>query len=209
MARRQDKTYGFEEYVFQARIDEDGEFYLGIPRLPGCVAAGETIDEAVENLRDAFEDWTTHVRADGNEVPAPIDEADYSGKVVLRMPKWLHAGAVERAAEAGVSLNTLLVSYVANGLGESLSSGAAEAVHALERQVSALRTGVADIQSGLAAIGGAVGAAAGGVHGRTWRVSSGPNALTMEVAYSPALHCLDEAAPGYLLPCFLAEGEPQ
>ena len=132
MTGQRKKTHPFEEYVFRARIEEDGGYYLSIPRLPGCVAAGGTIGEAVDNLKTAFEEWTAHVLAQGGEVPAPIDEADYSGKVVLRMPNWLHAAAAARASEAGVSMNTLLVAYVAKGLGESSAWPAAEVVHALE-----------------------------------------------------------------------------
>lgn len=209
MARGAGRTHTFEEYVFQVRVDEDGDFYLSIPRLPGCVSAGESIDEAVENLREAFADWTAHVEAEGHEIPAPIDEADYSGKVVLRMPKWLHAGAVARAEEAGVSLNTLLVAFISKGLGETLAPDVEESLRALQRQVAALQIGMSDVRSGVSAIGSAVGAATRVAHSKVWRYAGDREGLRMEFVYSPTAHCLEEAAPGYLVSCFQLEGEAQ
>jgi len=209
MARGEGIRHAFDEYVFQARVDEDGDYYVSIPRLPGCVAAGESIDEAAENLREAFADWTAHVEASGTAIPAPINEADYSGKVVLRMPKWLHAGVAARAEEAGVSLNTLLVSFVSKGLGEALTTGAGESLQALQRQVAALQTGVSDIRSGISAISSAVGATARTSSSRVWHFMGEREGLKMEVAYTPSAHCLEEAAPGYLVSCFQLEGEAQ
>ncbi|MDI6712943.1 MAG: toxin-antitoxin system HicB family antitoxin [Anaerosomatales bacterium] len=207
MARGADKKHAFEEYVFQVRVDEDGDYYLSIPRLPGCVSAGESIDEAVENLREAFADWTAHVEAQGHEIPAPIDEADYSGKVVLRMPKWLHAEAVARAEEAGVSLNTLLVAFISKSLGGTLATSAEETLRALQRQIAALQTGMSDVRSGVSAIASAVSAAAPVAHGKVWRYEAGRKGLKMEFIYSPTAHCLEEAAPGYLVPCVQLQGE--
>jgi predicted RNase H-like HicB family nuclease len=42
-----------------ARIhrDVDGALWADVPALPGCVAGGETLDEALANLREAAEGW--------------------------------------------------------------------------------------------------------------------------------------------------------
>jgi len=36
---------------------EEGGFWAEIPALPGCVSQGDTLDELVENIRDAAEGW--------------------------------------------------------------------------------------------------------------------------------------------------------
>lgn len=36
---------------------EEGGYLGEIPALRGCVSQGETLDELVENLRDAVEGW--------------------------------------------------------------------------------------------------------------------------------------------------------
>jgi antitoxin HicB len=59
----------------------------------------------------------------GRPIPSPsVDPAEgYSGKWQLRAPKSLHRRLAERAKRAkreGVSLNTLAVTLLAEGLGE-------------------------------------------------------------------------------------------
>ena len=47
----------FEEYpinIHPIPEDEGGGYLITFPDLPGCIADGETIDEAVAEARDAF-----------------------------------------------------------------------------------------------------------------------------------------------------------
>lgn len=54
-------------------IVERGESSYGayVPDLPGCVAVGETRDEAVQLIREAIEFHLEGLRQDGRRVPAP------------------------------------------------------------------------------------------------------------------------------------------
>jgi antitoxin HicB len=47
----------------------------------------------------------------------PDTVPEISGKFVTRLPKSVHANLAERAKAEGVSLNTLVPAYVAEGLG--------------------------------------------------------------------------------------------
>src|SRR5438105_948499 len=88
------------------------------PELPGCFTAGETETEALELLHDAMAGWFETALRDGAVIPSPHRKADeYSGKFVLRVPKSLHRQLAERAAEEGISLNQLALTFVAAGLG--------------------------------------------------------------------------------------------
>ena len=51
----------------------DGERAFGVvvPDLPGCFSAGDTLDEAVDNAREAIELWLETVIDDGGAVPEP------------------------------------------------------------------------------------------------------------------------------------------
>jgi predicted RNase H-like HicB family nuclease len=49
-----------------------------VPDLPGCVAAGETRDEALALIREAIELHVADLRNSGQRVPAPSS----SGEVV-------------------------------------------------------------------------------------------------------------------------------
>jgi len=51
---------------------DDVEGYLAeAPELPGCVTAGETVDDALRMLRDAMEGWIECALLAGEEIPEP------------------------------------------------------------------------------------------------------------------------------------------
>jgi predicted RNase H-like HicB family nuclease len=92
--------------------DEDGGFIATAPDLPGCSAFGETQQEALAELQDAIVAWIEAARAAGNPIPEPSDparDAEYSGKLLLRMPRDLHARLARLAKSETVSLNHYVV----------------------------------------------------------------------------------------------------
>ena len=95
--------------------EEGGGYLIEFPDLPGCMSDGETIAEALANGAEAKRDWIAAMQAAGKPVPPPaMDATDaYSGKWVLRTPKYLHRGLAERARQEGVSLNALAVAMLA------------------------------------------------------------------------------------------------
>jgi len=58
------------EYVV---IVEQGDTSFGayVPDLPGCVAVGETRDEAMDLIREAIELHIDSLRENGEQVPTP------------------------------------------------------------------------------------------------------------------------------------------
>lgn len=116
----------FEAYahiISPLSADEGGGFLITIPDLPGCMSDGETEAEAVENGRDAFVAVVSALHDMGREIPAPSFEPDdvsapgASGKFVARVPRTIHAKLAARAKAEGVSLNALLLTFIAEGLG--------------------------------------------------------------------------------------------
>jgi predicted RNase H-like HicB family nuclease len=97
--------------------DESGGYTAHISELPGCIAEGETPDEAVRALDDAMEDWIEAVLESGTAVPPPLRVEGFSGRLVLRLPKTSHRMAAERAQADGVSLNQWIVEAVGERLG--------------------------------------------------------------------------------------------
>lgn len=51
--------------------DDTHAFGVAVPDLPGCFSAGDTLDEAVDNAREAIELWLETVIDDGGAVPMP------------------------------------------------------------------------------------------------------------------------------------------
>ncbi|WP_369723303.1 toxin-antitoxin system HicB family antitoxin [Bradyrhizobium sp. LLZ17] len=111
--------------------DEDGSYFAEIVEFPGCFATGQSAVDALSNLDDVAVDWINTAIAQGQNIPDPMDAADYSGKLVLRMPKGLHKRAALWAEREGVSLNQLITTCLAEALGERArpSRVAAEVSH--------------------------------------------------------------------------------
>lgn len=108
-----------EDYPFNVRHlskAEGGGFLIEFPDLPGCMSDGETIDEAIENGFDAAKCWIEVANEDNIDIPKP--GSSQSGKWVQRVPKSVHARLIGKAKEEGVSLNTLVVSMISEGLGK-------------------------------------------------------------------------------------------
>jgi predicted HicB family RNase H-like nuclease len=91
--------------------------------IAGVVADGETMDEAIADGREAFEATVSALLDMGREVPVPtLRSEDFapisvSGKFVSRVPRSMHVQLVARAKREGVSLNTLVLTLIAEGLG--------------------------------------------------------------------------------------------
>ncbi len=43
------------EYSVVLHQAEEGGYWLDVPALPGCYSQGETVDEALANVREAIE----------------------------------------------------------------------------------------------------------------------------------------------------------
>ena len=92
------------EYPFTIRRlskPEGGGWLVEFADLPGCIADGETIEEAVENASDALRSWITTAKEFKDKIPAP--SAGLSGKWVQRVPKSLHAKLAAKAKQEASS----------------------------------------------------------------------------------------------------------
>ncbi len=49
----------------------EGAYGVVFPDLPGCVAMGYTVDDALVNAEDALRDYTLDVEEDGEVLPGP------------------------------------------------------------------------------------------------------------------------------------------
>lgn len=97
--------------------EEGGGYLAEFPDLPGCIADGETVEEALHEAEDALKSWLTTAKELGDEIPRPSVAANFSGQWRIRLPKSLHAALAFRAELEGVSLNTLAVTILAQAMG--------------------------------------------------------------------------------------------
>lgn len=97
------KTYPIVVYP-----EEDG-YVAEIEELPGCITQGDTIEEVMARIEGARRGWIEVAYEDGQEIPVPRTEAEYSGKFLIRTPKSLHRQLANTATRQGVSLNQYAV----------------------------------------------------------------------------------------------------
>ena len=87
----------------------EGGYFIQIENLPGCFAQGETIKEAMEMIEIARKMWLEVAYEDGQDIPLPGSEDEYSGKFNVRVPASLHRKLHGLAKKEGVSLNQYVV----------------------------------------------------------------------------------------------------
>ena len=95
--------------------EEGGGYLLEFPDYPGCMSDGETPEDAIREGADALKSYLETLTALGRPVPKTGDL--YAGQWRQRTPKSLHAALARRAAREGVSLNMLVATMLAEGLG--------------------------------------------------------------------------------------------
>jgi antitoxin HicB len=95
--------------------DEGEGWYVEIPLLPGCVAEGETVDDAMENIVAAKKKWIESNIKLGRFIPEPLTK-DFSGQLRVRMPKSLHSELAQMAKKENVSLNQFAVYLLARAI---------------------------------------------------------------------------------------------
>ncbi len=119
------------DYPFEVRplsTEEGGGYLISFPDFAECISDGESLDEAIENGRDALKATIAALKAKKLPVPAPNSGGVASGKFVARVPKTVHAQLATRARAEGVSLNALVLTFIAQGLGGSASKARAKGV---------------------------------------------------------------------------------
>ena len=57
------------KYLVYLQPAEEGGYIVSCPALPGCVTQGETVEEALEMVRDAIEGYIESLRKHGEPVP--------------------------------------------------------------------------------------------------------------------------------------------
>ena len=104
------------DYPLRVEPDPEGGFVASIPDLPGCYSAGETKQEAVERLEESKAAWIEAYYAIHGEAPEPASLSSLSGRILLRLPKYLHRKLHNAAHAEGISVNQYAISLLAEGI---------------------------------------------------------------------------------------------
>ena len=109
---------------------EDGPWVAQVEELAGCTSRAETAEQAASGIQQAMSDWITEALREGREVPEPKPVDEHSGRLLLRMPRTLHAALSKAAERENVSLNQFITDSLASVVGWRRGPTAGEAGNA-------------------------------------------------------------------------------
>lgn len=85
--------------------------------LPGCIAVADTANAVLELMASAQKDWLDTAAKRGMAIPKPLGDEAHSGRISLRIPRFVHERASVLAKLAGVSLNAYISNMLSYGVG--------------------------------------------------------------------------------------------
>ena len=104
-------------YVRNLLPDGDGGYTVTVQEFPGCIAEGDTAEEALRNFDAAAVSWIEAAAASGIAIAEPVEVPVYSGRVALRIPGGLHQDVAYLAQVDECSINQLLSVAIAEYVG--------------------------------------------------------------------------------------------
>jgi antitoxin HicB len=87
-----------------------------VEELPDCTASGTTPEEAVERVRRLMSSWIAEALEADRAIPQPRQARTPSGRLLVRMPRTLHADLARTADAEGISLNQLITGVLASSV---------------------------------------------------------------------------------------------
>jgi antitoxin HicB len=109
---------GLPYHLMLVRDNEDKgkPWTASVEELPGCTSRGKTSEEALSGIEAAMASWISTALEEGREVPEPKSATTHSGRLLLRMPRTLHADLTRASEREGVSLNQFITDVLAGAI---------------------------------------------------------------------------------------------
>ncbi len=99
----------FEQYLYSVGwSEEDDSFIARVAEFPSLAAHGDTQDDALREIKEVVRFVLSDLKENEEPIPEPLGKRSFSGRLVLRMPEYLHRKLALEASQQGVSLNQLL-----------------------------------------------------------------------------------------------------
>lgn len=96
-------------WTFRFEWDSRDNIYVArIAELKDCLSHGDTIEEAVNNIKEALELYIETCLEENTDIPEPLKPNEYSGRFNLRLPPEKHYKLAKKASVEGKSLNALI-----------------------------------------------------------------------------------------------------
>ena len=98
-----------EQYLYSVGWSEEDEAFVArVAEFSSLAAHGETQEEALREIKTVVEFVLKDLGESNEPIPEPFGKRSFSGKLVLRMPEYMHRQLALEAMQQGISLNQLL-----------------------------------------------------------------------------------------------------
>ena len=107
--------YSYSVNVRRVQVGDELLFKATVTELPDVATFEKTFEDAYILAIDAIESLYESSVEENRPFPVAISQAEsseYSGRLTLRMPKWLHAQLGGQSEADGISLNQYLISLL-------------------------------------------------------------------------------------------------
>jgi len=106
---KQESLPKIEQYLYSVGWSEEDEAFVArVAEFPSLAAHGETQEEAMREIRNVVGFVIQDLTESNELIPEPFGKRSFSGKLVLRMPEYMHRQLAIEAMRQGISLNQLL-----------------------------------------------------------------------------------------------------
>lgn len=95
-----------KHYTYRVTWSKEDQEYVGLcAEFPSLSILDQNMASALEGIVDLVGEVIADMAENGENIPEPIAERQYSGKFQVRIPPEQHRLLAIKAAEEGVSLN--------------------------------------------------------------------------------------------------------
>jgi predicted HicB family RNase H-like nuclease len=95
-------------YTYRVTWSPEDNEHIGLcTEFPSLSWLAPTIEEALTGIQQMVRDVVIDMENNGEPIPQPLAEKNYSGEFRIRIPPAVHRSLAMQAAEQGISLNRL------------------------------------------------------------------------------------------------------
>ena len=102
------KKDDFDGFSIELFRDDEGEWLAHFEELPTVSAFGLSPEEALKELKEAWEAMKESYISHNEPVPVALSKKVYSGQFNVRIDRRVHRALAVEASRAGISLNALV-----------------------------------------------------------------------------------------------------
>ncbi len=98
-----------EQYLYSVGWSKaDDAFIARVAEFPSLAAHGDSQEEAMREIKEVVNFVLNDLKESDEPIPEPFGKRSFSGRLVLRMPEYMHRQLALEAMRQGISLNQLL-----------------------------------------------------------------------------------------------------